>query len=197
MSLLILQVIPSLIGYIIKVLNFNCATWSLFPEHNFWWWAKLTSIFLVLSFHLERQAWIRVCVLLMVPRSFRFIIPLTWCHRRSITSPGNLSTEFVMIIINVLSSSRISIEFMVRNTILSLDAWYYHRPLYCLPFNTNLSVFCVIPWVPCYPTFVLLYLGILPPFMSRMSWELHHLLRIPGIVILITLTILSWYPCCF
>ena len=33
-SLLILQVIPSLIGYIIIVLNFNCATWSFFPEHN-------------------------------------------------------------------------------------------------------------------------------------------------------------------
>ena len=35
MSLLILQVIPSLIGYIIIVQLFNCATWSLFLEHNF------------------------------------------------------------------------------------------------------------------------------------------------------------------
>ena len=29
----------------------------------------------------------------MVPITFRFIIPLTWCHRRSITSSWNLSTN--------------------------------------------------------------------------------------------------------
>ena len=84
----------------------------------------------------------------------------------------------VMIIINILSSSRISIECMKRNTILALDDLYYHRPLYCLPFNTNLFVFCVILWDPYYPAFVLLYLGVLPSIMSRMSWEFHHLLRI-------------------
>ena len=84
----------------------------------------------------------------------------------------------VVIIINLMSSPRMSIEFMMRNTILALDELCYHRPLYCLPSNTNLFVFCVIPWVPCYPAFVLLYLGILPPFMSRMSWEFYHLLRI-------------------
>ena len=44
------------------------------------------------------------------------------------------------------------------------------------------------------PSIVLLYLGELPPFMSRMSWEFHHLLRILGIVILPTSTILSWSP---
>ena len=92
----------------------------------------------------------------------------------------------VVIIINLMSSSRISIEFMMRNTILSHDDLSYHRPLYCLTSNTNLFVFCVIP---CYATFVLLYLGVLPSFMSRMSWEFHHLLRILGIVILLTITI--------
>ena len=102
-----------------------------------------------------------------------------------------------VVIINILSSSRISIEFMMRNTILALDELYYHRPLYCLPTNTSLFMFGVIPWVPCYPAIVLLYLGVLPSFMSRMSWEFHHLLRILGMVILLTLTILSWYPCCF
>ena len=133
----------------------------------------------------------------MVPIIFRFIIRLTWCHRRPITSPWNLSTEIVMIIINILSSSRISIEFLMRNTILALDDLCYHRPLDCLPFNTNLFVFCVIPWDPCYPAFVLLYLGVLPSFMSRMLWEFHHLLRILGIVILLTITILSWSLCWF
>ena len=34
-----------------------------------------------------------------------------------------------VIIINILSSSRISIEFMMRNTILALDELYYHRPI--------------------------------------------------------------------
>ena len=83
----------------------------------------------------------------------------------------------VVIIINLISSSRISTEFMMRNTTLALDDLCYHRPLYCLPSNTNLIVFCVIPWVPCYPTFVFIYLGVLSSFMSRMLWGLLHLLR--------------------
>ena len=166
-----------------------------FPEHNFRRWAKLTSIFLIISFHLEQQAWFQVCVVPMAPITFCFIIPLTWCHRRWITSSWSLSTKFVVIIINILTPSWISIEFMMRNTILALDDLFYHRPLYCLPFNTNLFVLCDIPWDPCYPAIVLLYLGILPSFMSRRSWEFHHLLRILGMVILITITILSWSPC--
>ena len=92
MSLIILLVIPSLAGYVIIVLNFNCATWSLFSEHHFRRWAKLTSIFLVISFRLEQQAWFRVCVVPLVPITFRFIIPLTWCHRWLIASSRNLST---------------------------------------------------------------------------------------------------------
>ena len=91
MSLIILHVIPSLIGYIIIVLNFNGATWSFFPKHQFRQWAELMSIFLIISFRLEQQAWFRVCV--VVPITFRFIIPLTWCRRRSITSSWNLFTN--------------------------------------------------------------------------------------------------------
>ena len=64
-----------------------------FPEHNFRRWAKRTSIFLVISFRHEQQAWFWVCVVLVVPITFRFIRPLTWCHRRSITPPWNLSTN--------------------------------------------------------------------------------------------------------
>ena len=78
---------------------------------------------------------------------------------------------------------------------LPLDELCYHRQLYCLPSNTNLFAFCVIPWVPCYPTFVLLYLGVLPSLMSRMFWDLFHLLRILDIEILLSITILSWSPC--
>ena len=50
MSLIILQVIPSLIGYILTMVTFNCVTWSFFPEQSFRRWAKLTSIFLIISF---------------------------------------------------------------------------------------------------------------------------------------------------
>ena len=103
----------------------------------------------------------------------------------------------VVIIINILTPSKISIEFMMRKTILSLDDLCYHRPLYCLPSNTNLFVVCVIPWVPCYPAFVLLYLGVLPSFMSRMSWEFHHLLRILDIVILLVISVLILVPVLF
>ena len=194
MSLLILQVSPSLVCYIIIVQLFNCATRSFFTEHNFRRWAKLTSIFLVIPFLLDQQTWFRVCVVPLVPITFHFIIHLTWCHRRSITS-WNLSTKCVVIIINLMSSSRISNEFMMRNTILALDDLRYHRPLYCLPANTSLFVFDVIPWVPCYPAIVLPYLGTLTSLMSSMLWEFHHLLRILGMVILLTITILSWSPC--
>ena len=174
------------------MLNFNCATWSLFPGHNFQRWAKLTSIFLVLSFHLEQQAWFRVGVVSVDPIIFRCSSPFVWRSRCSIASSWSLSTKIVMIIINILTPSWISIEFMMRNTILALDDLFYHRSFYCFPFNTKLFVFCVIPWVPCYPSFVLLYLEVLPSFMSRMSWESHHLLRILGIVVLLTISILSW-----
>ena len=93
MSLLILQVIPNLIGYIIIMQTFNYATWSFFPEHNFWRWAKLTSIFLIISFRFGQQACFGVCVVPMVSITFCFIIPLTWCHRQLITSSWNLSTN--------------------------------------------------------------------------------------------------------
>ena len=46
----------------------------------------------------------------------------------------------VVNIINIMSSSKISIEFWMRNAILALDDLFYHRPFYCLPFNTNLFV---------------------------------------------------------
>ena len=100
----------------------------------------------------------------------------------------------VVIIINILTPSKISIEFMMRNTILALDEFYYHRPLYCLPTNTSLFVFGVIPSVPCYPAIGFLYLGTLPSIMSSMFWEFHHLLRIRDTVMLLAITILYLVP---
>ena len=151
MSLIILQVIPSLIGCILIVLNFNCATLSV-PEHSFRWWAKLTSIFLFISFRLEPQAWFRVCVVSVVPITFHFIIPLTCCHRRSITSSSDLSTNMSW------SSSTFwaLLEYQSNSwweiPSLPLDDLCYHRQHSCLPPppNTNLFIFRVVPWFPCY-----------------------------------------------
>ena len=56
-------------------------------------WANLTSIFLVITIVLEWQAWFQVCVVPMVSITSRVIIPLAWCHRRSVTSSWNLSTN--------------------------------------------------------------------------------------------------------
>ena len=122
----------------------------------------------------------------MVPITFRFIIPLNWCRRWLITSSWNLSTN-----VSWSSSTSRALPRYISNSWWEipsspLNGLCYHRPLHFLPFNTNLFAFCVIPWDPCYPAFVLLYLGILPPFMSRMSWEFYHLLRILDIVISLT-----------
>ena len=75
------------------------------------------------------------------------------------------------------------------------DDLCYLWPLYCLLFNTNLFVFCVIPWVPCYPAFVLLYLGVLPSFnikdVVRTTAPLNGVL---GIMMLLAITILFLAP---
>jgi hypothetical protein len=92
-SLLILQVIPSLIGYIFIVPTFNCATWSLYPEHNFRRRAKLTSIFLNLSLHLEQQAWLRACDESVGLIAFHFILPFAWCRRYSMALTRSFSTK--------------------------------------------------------------------------------------------------------
>ena len=46
-----------------------------YARSNFRRWAKLTSIFLILSFHLEQQAWLRACVESVVLIAFHFILP--------------------------------------------------------------------------------------------------------------------------
>ena len=196
MNLIILQAIPSLIGYILIVQTFYCATWS-FSEHNFRRWAKLMLIFLVISFLLKQLAWFRVCVISVVFNNFS-LHPF-FCLMLSMSDYIFMKPldKCVMIIINIPSSPRISIEFLMRNTIRALDDLCYHRPLDCLPFNTNLFVFCVIPWDPCYPAFVLLYLGVTifyvknvvrisPPLKN--SWCRWYLLPYPFI---------PWSPCYF
>ena len=151
------------------------------------------SILIVISFRLEQQAWFRVCVVPLVPITFHFII--TWLdvitdrlHLHELSRQRCRDHQHSELIqdINWIHDEKYH---------PCLDELYYHRPLYCLPTNTSLFMFGVIPWVPCYPAVVLLYLGVLPSFMSRMFWDLFHLLRILDIEILLTITILSWSPC--
>ena len=73
--------------------------------------------------------------------AFCFTIPLAWCRRRAIASSWSLSTKFVVIIINILTPSRISIKFMMGNTILAPRWSCYHRPHPCLPSTQTCSCF--------------------------------------------------------
>ena len=175
-SLIILQVIPSLISYIIIVLIFLIVLpGPFFPKHNLRRWAKLTSIFLVISLLLEQQTWFRVCVLTVVPITFCFhhcfdlMSSIDRLHLHE-TSRQNLSWSSSTFW--VPPGYQLNSWWEIPS--LPLDDLCYHRQHSCFPFNTNLFMFCVVPWDPCYPTYVMFYLGVLLSFMSRMSWEIHH-----------------------
>ena len=176
------------------MLNFNCVTGSFFPEHNFRRWANLTSIFLVIPFVLEQQAWFRVCVVLVVPITFRFIIPLTWCHHRLITSSWNLSTieSWSSSTFRALTGYQSNSWWEIPS--LSLDNFYYHQKHPWLPFITNLTTL----WIQLALQLVLCSaLKYYYPFLSRMLWGLLHLLEILGMMTPLTITILPWSLCCF
>ena len=153
---------------------FNCATWSLFPEQNFRRWAKLTLIFLLISFALNIKLDFEFVVPL-VPITFCFIIPLTCCHRRSVTSSRNLSTN---VIINILRSSKISIEILMRNSILcpwwsvlsstTLLPSHQHKlvRVWCYTSSSLLSSNCSsLPW-NINISYVLKVVRITPPLMN-------------------------------
>ena len=46
-----------------------------YARSNFRRWTKLTSIFLIFSFHLKQQAWLRACVESVVLIAFHFVLP--------------------------------------------------------------------------------------------------------------------------
>ena len=135
----------------------------------------LQSIFLVISLLLEQQTWFRVCVLPVVPITFRF-------HHSFDLMSSSISYIFLKTSRQICRDHCQQFDFFqvaCRNSgweipSLPLDELYYHRQHSCFPFNTNLFMFCVVPWDPCYPTYVMFYLGVLLTFMSRMSWEIHH-----------------------
>ena len=93
MSLIILHVIPSLIGYTIIGLIFNCATWSFFTEHKFRQWANLTSY---LPCHII-SPWIANLISSLFHThgsdNFRFTLPFAWCRWWLIIFSWNPSTN--------------------------------------------------------------------------------------------------------
>ena len=159
------------------MLNINCATGSFFSEHIFRRWANLT-------IDLPRHT-VWPCTASLISSLCRTHGSNDFWLHHSFDLMSSLIDYFfmksvdkcVVILINLMSSSRISIEFMMRNTILALDELYYHRPLYCLPTNTSLFMFCVnleIPAIQHLFFFTLEYYHLL---ISRMLWGLLHLLR--------------------
>ena len=178
------------------MLNFNCATWT-FPAHKFRQWANLASIFLVISLLLEQQTWFRVCVLTVVPITFRF-------HHSFDLMSSSINYIFLKTSRQICRDHCQQFDFfqvVCRNSgweipSLPLDELCYHRQHYCLPQHKLVHILCcilisllsslydVLPWS-------------ITVFMTRMLWGLLHLLRILGIVILLTITILSWSSCWF
>ena len=101
-------------------------------------WARITSSFQHHVACLERQLWFRACILYIDPITCHFVIPLlvavvVWLH------PLETSRQMCRITFNTLTSSEMSTVFMMRNTLLALDDFYYHRQHPWLPFIANLS----------------------------------------------------------
>ena len=101
-------------------------------------WAWFMSSFQHHVACLERKLWFRACILYIDPITCHFVIPLlvafvVWLH------PLKTSRQMCRITFNTLTSSEMSTVFMMRNTLLALDDFYYHRKHPWLPFIANLS----------------------------------------------------------
>ena len=97
----------------------------------------------------------------MVPLTSCFIITLTWCRRWLITSAWKLST-----LVSWSSSTLWALPGIQLNSwwvIPSLPSMIPVLIDHFIAFRStqDVRVLCK-PWDPCYPAFVLLYLGVLP-----------------------------------
>ena len=106
-------------------------------------WARLTSRFQHHVACLERQLWFRACILYIDPITCHFVIPLlvavvVWLH------PPETSRQMCRITFNTLTANEMSIVFMMRNTLLTLDDFFYRRQHPWLPLIANLSIL----WMP-------------------------------------------------
>jgi hypothetical protein len=149
MSLIIPQVIPSLIGYILSCQLLTVLP-GLYARSNSRRRSKLTSILLVLSFHLEQQTGFRACDISVVSLTSNFI-PSTLIVELIDFIPLKPLDKYVMIIMKNPSSSRLSIEFMMGKThpCSSMICVITDDILDFRPIQTWLCL--VIPYVPRYP----------------------------------------------
>ena len=74
----------------------------------------------------------------MVPITFDFIIPLTWCHRWSITSSWNLATNLSWTSSTFWALPRYLSNSWWEIASFALDGLGYHPQHYCIPSNTKL-----------------------------------------------------------
>ena len=180
------------------MLILNCATRSFFPEHKLRRWANLT---IDLPRHIT-SPWTANLISSLCPNRGSNNLSLSsflWLDVivDQLHLLENLSTNLSWSLSTVWLLPSCVSKFRMRNTILAPRWIVLSSTTFLPPPNTSLFIFCVVSWFPCYLVCIMFYLGVLPSFMSRMSWGLLHLLRILGTVILLTITILSWSPCCF
>ena len=134
----------------------------------------------------------------MVPMTFGFIIFVDLMSSPIIYIFSEPLDKCVVIIINILGSSKISIEFLMRNSILC-PRWFGLSSTTLLHSLQHKNCSCFVFFLEFLSILLMLrfYRGVLPSLMSRMLCGLLHLLRILAIVILLTITILPRSPCCF
>ena len=146
-------------------------------------WARLMSSFQHHVACLERQLWFRACILYFDPITCHYVIPLlvavvVWLH------PLETPQQMCRITFNILTSSKISTVFMMRNTLLALDNFYYHRQHPWLPFIASLSTLWIQPALQLmlcsalkyYRLYVRIFMGIAPALVNswRSDTSRHH-----------------------
>ena len=124
----------------------------------------------------------------MVPITFRFIIPLTWCHHRSNYIFMKALDNCVVIIISILSSSRVSRIrdekyhpfpwwFVLSSTTLLPSVQHKLVRVLCYTLSSLLSSICSsLPW-NITTFYVKNVVVILPPLESSWYSNIFRLLR--------------------
>ena len=118
-------------------------------EHNLRRWANLTSIFLIISLLLEQQTWFRVCVLPVVPITFRF-------HHSFDLMSSSINYIFLKTSRQICRDHCQQFDFfqvVCRNSgweipSLPLDELCYHRQHSCLPPTQTCSCFVLYLEIP-------------------------------------------------
>ena len=136
---------------------------SFFPGARFvWLWAKLTlQIFNIILFSLKIKVVIEPCDISMLSIDLLLHISFVWSCHCSITSSWHLSMNCVVIIIDILTSFRMWIEFhdekyhpcpsiicvVIDNILALFPTQTWSCVGYILKFLTNLEIDpCVFLW---------------------------------------------------